>query len=94
MFFLLSLSYRITFPLAYATFLVIFFAHKKFFANDPEWCYQLRHFEVCYLYRKYIEYFERINAKNLFTKRMWLTLLLDVSNKRTDSGTQKNCVNK
>lgn len=26
--------YRITFPLAYAVFLIIFFAHKKFFAND------------------------------------------------------------
>ncbi|KAL7046804.1 hypothetical protein ACKWTF_002715 [Chironomus riparius] len=25
---------RITFPLAYAVFLIIFFAHKKFFAND------------------------------------------------------------
>lgn len=32
--FLPLFSYRITFPLAYAVFLIIFFAHKKFFAND------------------------------------------------------------
>ena len=55
--------FRITFPLAYAVFLIIFFAHKKFFAN--EWCYRLSYFfkakaaedKVCY-YSIYI-----VNAK-------------------------------